>query len=348
MPLSTPPRRTLAWLGPAQAPLLTHVAELAGLSWTLAGSPQRGFSTEVARVLRCEAADDLRHALASAQVDLVLIADPGDFGSASPDQDLRALAAARARGVTIATLEPIPAAALDLAPGLWNDGADSLHTADLAPLCPLHRTSRPAREAAEPIAALGPPRAMAVEAWANPAEGSLGAQLFSALEAVLALMGEPQQVHAAYTAFGITPRLQVGVGETLRGLRGDIGVSMRYDDGRSAWVVASDQAGRWERRMTLLGEKGRLLIDDEGFEWFAPEGQSLDVMKPRKAPKGEPPRPRAAHAIADSLLRLLPPAPPHDRPIGLASTLAIAQTVLLSARTGQSESPETIHRMLRG
>jgi len=68
----------------------------------------------------------------------------------------------------------------------------------------------------------------------------------------------------------------------------------------------------------------------------------------RKTPDSAPPptgEPGAAPAIASAILRALDPHAPRPAPIDLASVLATCEAALLSARTGQPESPATILRM---
>src|SRR5690606_29923013 len=121
--------------------------------------------------------------------------------------------------------------------------------------------------------------------------------------------------------------------------------SLRFDDGRTASLVASDHAGRWNRTVTLLGEGGRLRLFDDGFEWIDPGGEKVDSSR---ASTREAPGAWGAHevaAIADDLSRRLDPAIPAVGPVDHASVLALCQATLLSARTGQCESPASIHRM---
>ena len=49
--------------------------------------------------------------------------------------------------------------------------------------------------------------------------------------------------------------------------------------------------------------------------------------------------------LADALSRLLEPGQPDAAPVNLESALVLSQTALLSARTGQAESPSSVRRM---
>ena len=113
-----------------------------------------------------------------------------------------------------------------------------------------------------------------------------------------------------------------------------------------ASIIASDQGGRWNRTTTLVGPKGRLRIFDDGFEWIGPDGAKVDQSRRATRKRGsDPDVPHAVAAIADSLSRMLDAGAPDPGPSDHAAILAAGQAALLSARTGQAESPATIKRM---
>jgi len=340
-------RRVAVWLAPEQVPLVQQVARVAELTLVAAGSPARGQSGAVAGTLESKPFDDLRAMLATAPADLVWIASPDSFGAGSSQDDAMALQAAHARGVKIATLEPIPARALDLVSGGWTSTDDGARPVDVIRLCPLTRLSAPFREAADVIESFGHIRTVSVEAWCRPSEGSLGARMYGALELILALMGEPETIDAAF----VSPTHGRGVhalpGESFRDLHGDLTANMRFADGRSAGVVASDQGGRWNRTATFLGPGGRFRVFDDGFEWIGPDGAKVDESRPVDRTRGkEPQLSHAVAAIADSLQRMLDVSVPDPGPADHATILAMGQAALLSARTGQAESPATIKHMV--
>lgn len=336
-------RRTVAWLDPAQVALVRAVADAAELELVGAGSSARGQSGHVAAELDTRACDDLRATLASVECDLIWIASPGRFGAAGAPDDATAVAAARERGVRLATLEPIPASALDLDAGGWTGESRPL---DAARPCPLWRDSSALRAATEHLPQFGAIGTLAIESWSGPGEGSLGAHLYTALELVLLLLGEPETIEAAYVSSATGRAVHALPGESLRDLAGDLSATMRFADGRAACLAASDRAGRWNRAATLVGPGGRLRIADDTFEWIGPSGEALD-QSPKRRRGGLPAKtPPAVAAMAMGLFRVLePPAdePPAPEP---AAILAVAQAALLSCRTGQGESPSTIRRMV--
>lgn len=332
--------QAFVWLRPDQVAAARALAETVGIDFVAAGSPARGQNSRVAADLSCESRDDLRAAMAECTTDLFLILDPGDFGKEAAD--LRTVQTAGQRRVRVASLEPIPASALELtsAQSLLGEGVG---IADLARFIPLPRAGNVWRDCAEVLESFGPVRTAAIGCFggATSGDGSLGAQLFAALDWVHALMGEPESIDASFGSPGIAEGVHALPGESLRGLAGDLTANLRYSGGRTACIAVSDQAGRFNRVATLLGKGGRLRTFDDGFEWLGPEGAKVDEQ--RGSRRGE----NIEHgqlALADSVKRLLEPGA-DGPPTNLESVLAMAQAALLSARTGQGESPETIKRM---
>lgn len=392
---SLPP--TLVWLDPEQLPLVRTIVERIGLPIAAAGSPTRGRSREVAEALAeaqgsdVEPVDDLRAALASWQSGAVWIAAAGSFGAqgaggGGDPADIEAVRACRARGVRVATMEPIPASALELAGA---GPTDDPGAPELVRFIPRTRLSRAVLEAAEVLDAFGAVRTVAFEGWSGRGEGSLGARLLDAMDVVLWLLGEPETIDAAYMwpGKGVRERgASVGAGaqghadgaaaagavsggggsgggggavhllpaETLRGLHGDMTLNCRFADGRGAAVVISDQAGRWNRSLMLVGPGGRIRVYDDGFEWVAPDGARVDASRALGASRasdavgsaagGAAPG-RSAAVIAEALERYLGGREGTVPPLDSGRVLAMAGAALLSARTGEGESPATIARM---
>jgi hypothetical protein len=188
-------RSVAVWMAPEQISLIRLVADAAELSVVAAGATGRGLSQSVASDLDCKPLDDLRAALASTDADLFWIASPGSFGVGTSGNDATAIAEAHARGVRIATLEPIPAAALDLAGGGWLTGA--VRPVDVLRFVPRARLSESFRGASDVLEHFGQIRSMGIEMWSAASECSMGAGLYAALELILALMGEPETIDAA-------------------------------------------------------------------------------------------------------------------------------------------------------
>lgn len=335
-------KTAVVWLRPDQVSLAHDLAAASDLTIETVGSPVRGESTTLAKQLSSEPADDLRSVLAETKTSLVLMLDPGDFGAEREPADDRALTAARSRGVKIATLEPIPASAL----ALQNSPADSDEQSgapETVRLLALLRHSKRYRDALEVIEQFGHVRTLSLELYNAPEQGSLGSQLVSALDVIVTHLGTPETVDASFVSPSQGQTVYTVPGESLRGLSGDLTAVLRFADGRAATIVASDHAGRWNRVLTLLGPGGRLRIYDDGFEFLGPRGDKVDEARHRRTAKSAP---HSIEVLSDGIDRLLDPHLPPPAPMDTLSVFSTAQAALLSTRTGQPESPDTIRRMV--
>ncbi|MBX3389924.1 MAG: hypothetical protein KF691_10780 [Phycisphaeraceae bacterium] len=335
-------KTAVVWLRPDQVSLAHDLAAASNLIIETVGSPVRGESTALAKQLSSEPADDLRSVIAEAKTSLVLLLDPGDFATEREPADDRALGAARSRGVRIATLEPIPASAL----ALQNSPADSdeqTGAPETVRLLAMLRHSKRYRDALEVIEQFGHVRTLSLELYNAPEQGSLGSQLVSALDVIVAHLGTPETVDASFVSPSQGQTVYTVPGDSLRGLSGDLTAVLRFADGRAATIVASDHAGRWNRVLTLLGPGGRLRIYDDGFEFLGPSGDKVDEARHRRTAKSAP---HSIEVLSDGIDRLLDPHISAPAPMDTLSVFSTAQAALLSTRTGQPESPDTIRRMV--
>jgi hypothetical protein len=316
-------RRTLVWLEPEQTTFVRAVAQLAQLEVVLAGSSIKGRSDHVASELNCAALHDVRAGLANADVDLVWFASSGNFGASNLASDARAVLLASDRGVRIASSSPLPSSVDELAAHPWLDP----NAPPQSPLAKVHwigtlRRSAAMQLHAEQLRESGPARCLAVHATCSPQQDTLPGRLLSAWDAVLQLIGLPETVDTVYTSPQRSGSLHALPGKSLDHLRGDLASIARFADGRSATVLASDQSDRWAWRVESLAGDGMVRIESDA---------ATDA--------GER---ECARELAGVLDQTLPPL----APIAIADLLAIAQACLLSARTGQPESPESFLRLM--
>ena len=339
--------RVIVWLDRLQVDLIAAVARQAKFSIVGAGSPAKGQSGSVAASLGCPVVDDLRAALASAECDAILLASLGDFALSPTRQDAGAVRASHARGVRVITLEPVPPSAMDLSGQGWTHEEHGQCPANLIRFVGLPRLSRVMRDAHEPLTSVGLPRTLHIESYAGATTCSLASRLFAATDLMISLLGEPETVDAAYVGAAVGQGVRSAPPQSLANLDGDLSVTCRFPDGRAATLSASNQGGRWSFAATLLGEQGRLRLYDDGFEWIGVDGQKCDELRIRRGTRSANEiDTRAATALAESLARLLDTSLPDDGPVPLESILCVAQAVLLSARTGQPESPATLRRAI--
>lgn len=382
----TPLKRAIAWARPDQVGLVRQVCARAKVDLVGAGSPTKGQTGAVAADLACAATSDVRVALTEGDADAILIFDPGEFGHDSESNDASAIASANARGVLVASLEAIPESVQAIASGMWAPREVTPAAWSHIRVLGLPRHAASMRDAMERIGDLGVIRSATMACWSSPAEGSLGARLIGALDTLIHLLGEPEFVDASYVSTVSARGLHALPPETLQGVNGDMTANLRFANGRSASIAASNHAGRFAFALDLLAEKGRLHVSEQGLVWFGPGGDIVDESRPKRAsrvrrsadgksgaarakPKsasgrkpasrdgapskasGEPqdatpPPSPGAVAMGDDLARLLDAHIPDVGPLDLPSRMSVAQAAMLSARTGQPESPETLRRLL--
>jgi hypothetical protein len=324
-------RAIAVWTSADRVALVREVVTACGLTVSHAGSPHSPDTRRVAAELRAAAEDDLRKLIVDPTDGVVLLADLAE----EPALDARTLAQAATKGTKVATFEPIPHSALALTGGGWSESL-----AGAPRVLGLLRHTRAAREAAEILERFTSPQAAMFESVCGPHEGSLGARLYDALDTLHTVMGEAETIAASYTPPAATGPGAPGSG--LLGLLGTLAVTLRFANGRSASIFASDRAASWRRSATILGTAGRLTLTDAGFEWRDDSGAVVDLSTSTT----EGPTWAAHAALTESLARFLDPAVPAEAPTDLPAVLAMAQATLLSARTGQPELPATIRRMV--
>jgi len=330
--------RALLWLHPSQAALFARACERAGITPLVVGSSVPGASSGLASELGGEGVDDLRQALFREGLDLALFAggDERDL-LVLDDRDLRKRCAEI--GLRLATIEPWP-------PSVLRAGEDQragVRTGEVLFL-PRFRRTPGARSVDEALEAFGPPEMIGISFRSGPDQGSLAARVVDGMDAASWLLGEPETIDASVRG----PRSRAGIhlepSESLRQLRGAASVHLRFADGRSAAMTLADNAGHWFRGMTLLGERGCLRVDEVGFEWIDPEGKIVERAPRERRGGGERSALDASDAFAAGLRDAIDPGGA-GAPTDMIRPLAMAEAAMLSARTGQPESPRTILRM---
>ena len=364
-------RRSVLWHTPEQTPLFRRLARLAQLEVVAVGSPDATQATGLAQEWggQAQPLTDLRAAIATAQRGtLVLIGDPGAFGAPARSVgdrsgtatrlDVEELDSAEQRGVKVASLEPIPAAltqfaeaGVKLAGGGVVAGGPGVETApshgarDWALMAPLSRFARPVRELLETLPTIGAPRALSVHTFGTPAHGSLGARMFDAADLAVLLMGPalPEAVHAIYTSPAPGVR---GIHSAppppdhIRGLDGDLTASMRFDGNKAATVTASNRAGSHALTLTLLTDNATVSIRADRLTVHH-HGEGVIPVAPAARPDEDP----FVEALATQVVRYLESGVGLAGQVDFAATLALCQAALLSARTGEPESPATMRRL---
>jgi len=310
-------KRLFVWGEPAQAEMVREAADEAELEIPAAGGPDPDASARFAEALGVERVDDLRAALQRDDIDLVWLAARDAIGN-----DDRAFI--RERGLVTISSEPRPGAFAEM------QHPDEAATTTFAPLM---RVSPGMLAAMDVLDEFGERRCLNIAFRGAGVEGSLFARLFDAMDIASLLCGDCEQIDASIAA------RRSSVPESPRNLTGHLTLNMRFPDHVCACVSASDQAGRWSRGVTLLGEGGCLRIDDVSFEWIAPDGRTID-----KHESGErlSPGKLVGRQVRRKLEQRDVASPGPDN----ARLLALCEATRLSCRTGQSETPGKMLEML--
>lgn len=319
--------RAVAWLREEQAPWACAVGSALGIEWVGAGAPSAARSPAVAEALGAAPVADLRGALIEAQADLIWLLDPGAFGS--DPSDARALSAAAARGVRVATSAPIPASGFDLGP-IWSTPASPGGVArvplEIPVLVPALRDSASWHAAEDLREAAGEVRSLTYVANTPAPCMALCSLLADGLDVAMVALGEFDTVSAAMDP-GPAP-------STLRDLQGRLHVLMRSADGRPASLVLTDREGFWSRRVLLDGQAGQIELSDAELVWR--DGVSDDRSAwPLRDADGRP----GTGVLAAALRRLIELPAGAGRAAPTTRVLSAAEAVLLSLRTRQPERP---------
>lgn len=318
----------IAWIDPDDSEIVASAIRSAGLELVAVGCPQRGQAQGLGERMGVEPLTDLRAAVASTDAGLVLMTTTGASRDAQ-HLDARTVSAADGRGVRLATTVPFASGYIEASEtGFFKETAGA-RTAEVVHLVPRPRRHEVFRASGEVLEAFGQVRMITVEAQSPARCGALPAALMGAVDTVLALVGTPELVDAA--AVG-SPR---GVVE----LAGEINILLRFPDGRSGHIAATDGPA-WGWRVTVWGESGRLTLRPSGFDWFGSGGERLDESR------ADPGRREYSDSLARAIRELTDPSAPKGPSTNWIDLLSTAEAALLSTRTGQPESPGTIARAM--
>lgn len=331
----------MVWANPEQVEMLSGALSAAGIGVIGAGCPVSAQSGAVASGLGCPVQDDLRHMLSSEEPDLVLIASPGGFGQRDLENDLTALQNAHRREVMVATLEPIPGEATVISGTSWTEALHTGAFGEFIRVVPMVRRGKLIDELMATLETFGPIRSLNVSLVAPAVYGSLGARVFEVMDLVRTLVGVPEVIDASYQGAASAGLHQLP-GQSLRGLHGVFAGHLRMPDGRGVLMQVSDQVGRSGLMIEAMGNEGHIRVRDDGFTRLDASGNEIDSFVMEVDPVVDP----SSLRLTEQLIQLCSGVGPVRSPVDYASVLAMGHSALLSARTGQGETPETIRRLL--
>ena len=316
-------RRAIIWIRPDQTEMIRKTAVKACLKIVAAGSGKTGQSSGVARDLEADSAiDDMRQALAEVPADLILL---GDISGIDPPV-ITYLRKLQNQGIKVFSLEPLPGTLMEMT---------EIEERGAAELLPMMRHSPGFIAAESLLESFGEIRCVNISFRAGTGEGSLAARLFSAFDIIERLCGTPETIDAVLV--GNTGSIP----EKLPGINGHLTANLRYADNQAACIAVSDQAGKWSRGVTILGEGGCLRVDDIAAEWIGLDGNIVDEAVTTEISDLSDLLAKHVDRALNTTSTVIPP-PRH------ATILALCEAALLSARTGQNESPLKMLKMVAG
>jgi hypothetical protein len=191
--------------------------------------------------------------------------------------------------------------------------------------------------AADPIEVTGAPQLVSVISFGHVGDCSLAARLMDGWRTVLSLSDMPESIDAS-----LAGPLGASVPQSLFGLTGHMAGHARLPGGGVAMMQASDCAVAHLRQLHVVGKGGRLAVDHMGYQLFDVQGNLVD----QTAKKDAKPRGFIDLVVDDwqQSIRLPKATTPLEMEVE-QSALACCLASLLSARTGEPESPAKLIEM---
>ncbi|MEM7627750.1 MAG: hypothetical protein AAF333_19320 [Planctomycetota bacterium] len=321
------------WTSPARAALAEQLLDvMAGVVRPLGvGGPRTAEVEALGQALDRPADNDLRRLLIDRPAAYLLVTSMRDVGIA----DLRSAVDA---GTRVLCLEPVAAELSEL------DASETPGQPGAIRFLPAFPQSPGLIAAADPAEPHGSPSMVRFSSLGRPEEGSLFARTLDGWITALAFCGLPESVDAQLHQPDGLPRN----GIYPRAIAGWLTAHGRTADGGVVLLEASDRAVVRRRELTVLNAAADFRVDDTTYRLnpapTAPQDQGAPVPTPDLGGDADA-NPTYVDLIADQWRRWIErPAPP--TPPGVtAQALACVHACLLSARTGQPESPAKLLRL---
>ncbi len=325
-PSATAPEVTV-WTDPERVGLVGAVLDVMGADIRPIGIGCARLTEvdDLAKRFDCPREDDLRKLIVERPAAFLLLAT---MQGVSPED----LLAAHAGGTLILTMEP-PAAELQELAAARGKGEPPRML-----LLPGYRHSPGFIRAADPHDMLGEPRSVAIETVGQAGEGSLFARLYDAWVTALGYVTLPESVDCSLSGPFKEPP------EDLRAMAGRLATHARIADGGSVLIQACDSGSDHRRYFHIIGTQSELRVTDLNYELRQLRGGVVDRGEVTVGGIG------FIELMGHQWRRLLgrPDLVKNDIPPSREKeALACCIACLLSARTGQPESPRKIIEMNR-
>lgn len=328
MPATLAPE-IVVWIDAPRAALVTQLLDVMGAEVKPigVGGPRVTEVDDLARRLDAPREDDLRKLVVERPAAFLFLATMDGVGHED-------LAAAAAQETTILTLEPLAAdlPELERLAGRTPGSRDGRTVLSRVARVPTFTQSPGYLRSSDPHEVLGDRRLIACESCGRPETGSLFARLYDAWHTVLGFAPLPESIDASLSG----PMNDIP--DDLRRVHGQIAAHARMPDGHNAVVHVADNASDHRRRLHVVSPQAELRISDTGYDLRHADGAIVDEgdVKPGGV--------TFIDLVAAQWRRLLDRPPGFsDAPPGReAEALACCLAALLSARTGQPESPRKL------
>jgi hypothetical protein len=229
----------VAWIAGDQFDLLREVVAESGLELAAIGSTTIDDAQQLAASLGTHVAGDLRDMLASSGDAVAWIAEPGAY-----DPSLCPLIRSRTQPTITST--PLAGTLEELGQAVLDEPA-----ARFVPLTRRAAAFGPALD--EP----GSVTALAATLCCDKGQGGLAGRLFDGMDFLLAVLGQPQEVHAIYGG--------ARVPASMSDLRGHMHVMVRFEHRRSGALLLSD-TGPWFRIASASTAEDTFTMQDQATE----------------------------------------------------------------------------------
>ncbi|MBB6430893.1 hypothetical protein [Algisphaera agarilytica] len=306
------------WTSPDRANLAGELLDVMGGSVRPigVGGPRSGELDDLGKRLGCAAGNDLRKLLIERPAASLLVtslqgASIADLQSAAQD------------GTKVVCLEPL-SVELDELGKLEGPALPESVT-----FAPSFLRSPGFLAAADPQESVHPPQLIRLTSLGRPPHGSLLARLLDAWTTALEFTPMPETISASLT----------GPTSPIRQITGQLAAHARVANGNTVLIEASDTAASTRRELSVLSDEAQLRVSDGAYELHQSDGNILDASDtPTEQPSFVD---LLAHQWRLTLDRPAPAAAPQRQ------ALACVHACLLSARTGQPESPSNLLQLSR-
>lgn len=189
-------------------------------------------------------------------------------------------------------------------------------------------------QAANPLESLGKINQIHLTNMGQPNDGSLFARLVDSWELILSMKNLPTSVDAVISSSSAIP-------ESLSKISGHLAIQARLSGHECVQMVLSDHGAVAQRQMTLLGQEAQLIVNDTQYKLYQPDGSIIDQWSENSI------MPSFAELVSEGWFTAMtnPYAQAVDEALQVKrrkEALGCAHACLISARTGESETPSKV------